>query len=247
MENKIQVSTSEAGSLYIREGALPNLIERKAMSMTTDIKGPHDYYRRKTALKPTSSYEKTDSDWDEFKMLVTVDVSNGVIVFQEDCMTNEGSSTITGKITKDPLLNSLGINSSKKYTSLELGDLLKMNRLLFADRDKHMTLIAALKDFKAKIDTEIQSSNDNKGNKLSHFGQKMSHEYDLTFVLKSPVIKNGPEHSFKVEINHDIRDKQVEFWLESVELHEILLDSFKKLVTEQAESFTTDGVPVVFI
>ncbi len=237
----------DAGQSELRLGSVAPVTERKTMQVSSDIHGPYDFYTQKTNLYSKAQVSGELGLWDPFQMLVTVNRHLGTISFQEDMVTTKGFGTIIGSIQPDPALAKLFINKEHRYSAQQLADKLKMNRLLFVDRDAHMVLINSLKNFKAKVDTYIEEANDSKGNKLAMFSQKVAHDYNLKFTLKSPVVLNGPEHVFLVEINNDIRDKSMEFWLESVELHEIWTESIQKDVDEEVQKFKNDSVPVIFI
>ena len=73
----------------------------------------------------------------------------------------------------------------------------KIQQLLAEDTDdleNELHLVIS----KARVETDLESDNDLKGNKMIHYAQKIRQEHDLKFKLKWPVIVGEPESTFEV-------------------------------------------------
>lgn len=257
---KISVTPGENGEL--RFGTLPDIPQRASYSFEGTIKAPFEYFKARTRLfsneapgiisydnngniLPSTLIQLQQNIWNKFAMVVEVDRENSSILFIENNLTTVASAEVKGSLCLTTEISNLGINARKVYTSKSLSDLLKMNRLLFAESEESMRIVAALRDFAAQVHTEIESANDDKGNKRQVFDQKISQKHELSFTLNWPVIVGEDKCKFKVEICYDIRDRQIEFWLESVEMHEAVMSSQITLIDQEIKKFQEAGITVI--
>lgn len=266
MESKDFKLTLPEGTKEIRFGDLPKLPEyRKRVSyeFKGNIRAPWDYFSKKYALSrhrqsdtvvsipestmvmPANTGGEPLVPFDKFDMLVEVDIAKLTLKFIEDNHTSNGSAVIIGKLEVSPEIKELGINDGRIYTAKELSELLKMRRIMFADRDQNLTLVKSLQAFKAKVEQDIEQANDNKGNKKYVFDQSITQTNDLKFTLNWPILSGEPKVKFEVEINYDVRNSAIVFWLESVEMHESHMMACEALFTEEIAKFTEATVPVV--
>ena len=101
-----------------------------------------------------------------------------------------------------------------------------------------MNIVTKLKNFTAEVSQKIDAIDDKQGTKQLSFMQKVSHEVQLYFILSTPVILGATRSlKFKVDIHFDLRDKAVEFWLESVELKEATDQIKTDIISEQIDRF----------
>lgn len=154
------------GDANIRFGELPKKTVRDSIGIDTDITSPYSYFKRRNEL-----YEDVKDDqridalehehllyWNRYQMCVSINIFNGTIVFHENILTTVNGASISGRIIMDKNLAALKINTETTYTALDLSKLLKMNRLLFSSAEANMKLVADLRAFKAKIETEIDAA-----------------------------------------------------------------------------------------
>jgi hypothetical protein len=242
-------------------GSLPNLVERQGYSFVGNIQAPFDYFHNKYLLSGNDKLAATNlpgepviilrpeaslTPFAKFDMIVEINRKDLSITFREDNHTDKDCATVTGKIALDPKIMEFGINiGSKLYSGQDLAQFLNFNRLLFKERDKCLTLVDALRKFKAKIDQEIEAANDNKGNKKYVFEQAIRQEHELRFQLFWPVISGGEKQEFWVEINFDVQNRQMVFWLESVELNELIMEQTDTLLNAEIKKFKENNVTVV--
>lgn len=224
----------------VRIGTLPDQITRKDYTFKGSIKSPFAYFRGKMALFAVAMHS-----FDKFNMVVEVDRVKMSITFRENNNWADGSATVTGSASLSPEITALGINTTKKYSGVQLSDVLRMNRLLFALPDDCARIVNALRDFKAKIEQHIEAADDKKGNKATVFDQRIQQPHDLKFTLSWPVISGEAKTKFLVEINYDVRDRSIEFWLESVEMHEAIQEQCQALIDGEIAAFKAQDITIV--
>lgn len=230
MDN-IKLNVSEGTQkLVIRTGEAPKNIRLNENDFKGNIYAPADFFTGKLVNNYYASHNFAD-------MLVQYSYDQRTIIFKDNITDNDGSNTVKGFLNRSKEVATLGINNGTKYSSRELAQLLKMNRIMFADRDQCMTLVANLQNFKAKVEADLENSNDNKGNKKFMFEQKVKQEYNLQFVLNSPIFNTDTMYKYTVEIMYDVLDAQVIFWLESVELKELSDSLTKEIIDAQLTRF----------
>lgn len=249
---KIQI-TPEGDELTILklEGSAmaPIPTKRYGAEVRGRLTAPYLYFSGKRRLVAEEGRQKWLDGrpfFDLTDMLVVVNRPEMVITWQENNHLAEPAARVVGAINVNPHLLKLGINSGKKYTARELADVLKMNRLLFSSREDNMVLIAQLMDFRARVEKDIQVTDDKRGNKVDAVAQTVTTKVDLGFNLFCPVLDDVKKVAFRVEINYDIRDRAAEFWLESVELHEYIQEESGRLIDEEVAKFLADGLTVIY-
>jgi len=229
------------GTYTLLTGDAERIFYQASRKHDTVITGPADFFCRKHFNDEGS----ISSHFEYFDMLLTFSISKGEITYIENNSTDEPCTTIIGKLHFNKDLESLNINKNHKYTSHQLSDILKFNRRLFADYDECMKMVTTLKNFTADVSQRIESIDDKQGNKQSAIIQKIYHDVQLSFVLNTPVIIGDTKPlKFKVDVHFDLRDKAVEFWLESVELKEATDEIKTNVISAQIEKFS-GLVPVI--
>lgn len=131
---------------------------------------------------------------------------------------------VKGELTINPLLQNFGINTGNKFTQSDLVSLLKLNRVFFADLDEHAKILSSIKNFKANVNKEIVSSKDGRGNNQNVNNQNITTDLAFDFKLNIPIFKGEKASVFMVEILLDITDAGTRFWLESMELNDLIIN-----------------------
>ena len=228
---------ADGGEVVIRHGdARPEVIAKRT-KLSGTITAPADWVEQKKAA--TYIYEE---DWCH----VVINRDKGTIVFRSnDEDATEGGHTITGRLELATALSALNINSKRTYTAKQLGELLKMNRSLFADREENLKTVTDLQRFRATVTQELEKGDDLKGNKLYHFEQRVETEFDLRFKLATPIWKGQEPATFGVEIRYDVTDGNVVYWLESVELKDLQDTQLDTIIDTQIARLREMGMPVI--
>lgn len=128
-------------------------------------------------------------------------------------------------------------NSSRTF-------MLKMNRIYFADRDENMAIVSSLEKLRVRVTQEIENGNDFKGNKKHLFEQNVQHEIRLQFTLVVPLYKGQEKKSFLVDVNFDITDGNTVFWLESVDLKELMETERIRIIDSQISKM--GGLTIIY-
>ncbi len=237
-------------ALHITQAEIPMpiIVQRSKYEYSGNIHAPFEYYDGKLTLcideKRIEDFNG-NPQYDKFDMVVEVNLEALKISFIENNHHAIETARVNGTINFPKELTQLGINTGKKYTGKELADTLQMNRLMFISKEENFRIVTALRNFKAKIDIDLENQDDLKGNKLQHYAQKIRQEYDLNFKLKWPVILGEEPVTFDVEINFDLRDKAVEFTLFSVEMKELQDEAAGELIAAEVLKFKNASVTVV--
>ena len=241
MDNKYNFSVaSEDGELTIRTGEAAAIIRPRKIELSGQITAPAEWYTQKKA----KGY-----GYDGSLLHVLVDRQRGRIVFHSNDDAGEeleGGHVITGKLELNAELAELHINNPRNtHTAAQIAALIRGNGLLFATREEHREVLSGLSGFKGEVTTKLKEENDFRGNVVSEFESKMRSDFRLEFDLKTPVFAGQEPQKFRVEIRFDIREREVNYWLESLELSEIIKGSRDAIIETQLEPFRADGLPII--
>lgn len=110
---------------------------------------------------------------------------------------------IEGRLLISTEFKKFGINSGEYTTGLQLSDLIRMNRSCFEDKKKAMELVTIMRNFKATVTTQLEMSDDKKGNTAQLRRQTVEGHQPPAFELCIPIFKGQPKVKFTVEIDID--------------------------------------------
>lgn len=235
--SNLKIENYDGEDIVVRSGPAPDILQKSGVVVKGDITAPYRWIKGKSdagvPVDPKTSHIK-------------VDPSNGLITLIANESFEKLYDIIKGTISENPELSKFSINEhSHRTTPVSMKQLLKINRMYFDSKEENMRIVSDLEKFKVKASTEIQQSNDFKGNKKYLFEQSVEQELDLSFVLNMPIFKGGEKRKFKVDINFDIRDSAIEFWLESIELKEIQERDKENMLQDQAKQLS--GYTLIYV
>lgn len=195
MENiQLNITPNEQGEMMLRIGEALKVYDPVKVEITGNIDTPANWLRKKVTM---------------FNQLlcnvfVNIEARRITLTINEK---NKFSSIISGVIELHPYFTKWGINSPEKtFSSHELAQAVKMNRFMFADKETAMKLVAVFHNFKAKVEKEIELSDDKRGNRTNLQRQVISTmSIPLSFKLNVPIFKGQPaiEIPVEIEINAD--------------------------------------------
>ena len=107
---------------------------------------------------------------------------------------------VRGKLELSEEMNRLGINNGEYITAFEMADLIKTNRSCFESTTVAMKLVTELRNFKAKVDKEIEASDDKRGNRRILAAQVVESNLPSSFRIVIPVFKGQPKQPIEVEV-----------------------------------------------
>jgi len=178
----------DAKILEVRQGDCLPLREPVKMSISGLINSPYNYLsKRLEEVDLKASHLTVDMD------------SRGLSLHCDE--GNHYGAEINGKVKLDKGFEGFGINTSKMYTTFDLADFIKMNRYCFEKKDIAMSLVTLLRNFKAKVDKDVENSDDSRGNKRMLLSQKIESNIPESFKLVMPIFAGQEKVSFEVEIN----------------------------------------------
>lgn len=209
METKLDL-TITGNELTIREGEAPKLYDPEKVELSGTITAPADFAEKRKSIIPQL---ETNVLADYTKRTIKLTISEN----------SKFKSIITGTLETFPELADMHINGKKTYSHKELLDMIKFKGAYFKNKEEHTTLLTALKNFDAKVNQVFANANDYKGAAATQKVVEIKTNVGLEFTLAIPMFTGGDITSFLVDINVDINNGGVIFWLESVQLHDLMV------------------------
>ena len=220
------------GEVVIREGEAVKQREPERVK----IKGIIDAPARWLEMRHDCIKEKTCH--------VLVDRENVYIELR--CNENNYyGSLITGCLELSQEYRRFGIIEGRYVTNFELAELIKMNRSYFENRSVAMKLVTELQNFKAKIDKEVEQSDNNRGDKRLLVSQAVQHNLPEAFSLTLPIFKGVPSQTMLVEVY--VNPADLTCTLVSPEANDIIVDSRDALMDAVIDRIKTATPDVVII
>jgi len=177
----------------------------------------------------------TPFDWLE-KRIDTVNQKRANILVDREAMTitlttNEDDEYTTGKIKGavefSEIFERFGINDCEKgWIPAKLGQFLRLNRVVFEDKEKCMTLVSKLKNFTAKVNAEIQKMRDSSGSTADVYRQTVESSLDNSFTVRMPIFKGTEPQNIEVEFDNYVMNGEVMLQLVSPGANEVA-ESYK--------------------
>lgn len=184
---KFEGDESQVKTLNIFHGNHLEPREPEKVNISGTISAPVEYLRKRVGvIDQLKSY-----------VLVNRDELSIGLIFDE---TNFYKSTVIGKLQLSKEIKLFGINSGKEYSTFALADLIKMNRSHFESKEVAMKLVSNLREFKAKIDKDIELSKDDRANYAIKKVQSVESNIPKAFNLIIPLFKGMARVVIEVEI-----------------------------------------------
>jgi hypothetical protein len=154
-------------------------------------------------------------------------------------VTNENdeykSGLISGHIEVHPKFKEFGVNSVKTWEPNLLGQFFKMNRACFANKDENMNLVTILKNFQAKVNTQIEKTKSDNGDFADNYNGVVQSNLPGAFKLKMPLFKGHQAEEFEVEFYASVNGRSVLLQLCSPAAQETLDLIKDQLIDEQID------------
>lgn len=175
------------GEVIIREGQALPVREPERVIITGTIDAPARFAEMRSERIP--------------QIVSHVLVNREEMTIKLSCNENNPyGSRITGKLEISPEFKKMGINSGNYITNFEMAELIKMNRAYFENRQEAMKLVSDLQQFKARVNKEVEDSNDNRGNRHLLLDQAVQHNLPEKFTLDIPLFKGEGKQHIEVEV-----------------------------------------------
>lgn len=154
-------------------------------------------------------------------------------------VTNEtdkrNTAVITGQLDLYPKFVQFGINTDKQWEPSQLSRFFKLHRAFFSDSVKNMELVSILKNFKAKIQQNVENSRQDNGSRTDNFSQIVNSNLPSSFVVNMPIFKGRPTESIEVELIADVDGRDVKLSLCSPGAAVVIETERDKAIDEQLD------------
>jgi hypothetical protein len=231
MENLTLKVESANGEITIREGQALELQQPEKINLTGDINTVKSFIeKRKGADLITGKLQYINPS----TAVVIVDKAAYSLTLKLD-PENVYGTEVTAKLEIEPELLKFQIETGKKFTQQELIKLLKYGKRWFYDDQAHAELLLAYMKLDVRVTADLKNdAPDNKGNRFNSFEKKVTSNIPNDFIMSIPLFKGQEPKRFRVEIAMDSTDGSVKFWLESVEMAELIDIESERLLKLQA-------------
>ena len=161
--------------------------------------------------------------------------------------TNYYQDVITGVLQPSKEMVEFGINTDKKWEPIKLSQFLKMHRAFFTDKSQNMMLVSTLKNFKAKVNQDIERSKEENGSKVDNYSQVVDSNLPKSFKLNIPLFKGFACEEIEVEIYADVDGRDVSLSLVSAGANEAIEEYKNKVIDEQLDAIRQIAPGIVII
>ena len=161
--------------------------------------------------------------------------------------TNYYQDVITGVLQPSKEMVEFGINTDKKWEPIKLSQFLKMHRAFFTDKSQNMMLVSTLKNFKAKVNQDIERSKEENGSKVDNYSQVVDSNLPKSFKLNIPLFKGFACEEIEIEIYADVDGRDVSLSLVSAGANEAIEEYKNKVIDEQLDAIRQIAPDIVII
>ena len=161
--------------------------------------------------------------------------------------TNFYQTEINGILQASKEMMEFGINTDKKWEPIKLSQFFKMHRAFFKDKSENMTLVSTLKNFKAKVNQDIERSKEENGSKTDNYSQVVDSNLPKSFKLNIPLFKGFANEEIEVEIYADVDGRDVSLSLVSAGANEAIEEYKNKVIDEQLDAIRQIAPDIVII
>lgn len=208
IEKLTELNTEEGQETIIRFGDALPLQEPKAVSISGTIDAPARWVeKRKDDIVSADAHVLVDRD----HMSITL-------------KTDENSSysdQIVGVLTLSSEMQEFGINTGESMSCFDMADRIKQLRTYFETQQEAMKLVTELRNFKAKIDKELELNDDKRGNQMIFKAQTVESNLPKSFNVNMPIFKGTEKRTFEVEV--EINPNDLSCTLVSPDAHDIVV------------------------
>ena len=220
------------GSIIFREGQALPLHEPEKVQLLGTIDAPARWIeKRADTINQKECYVEVNRE----KMIISL-------------RTDESSyygTAVYGKLELSPEYNKFGINGGEYITNFEMAELFKMNRAYFENRSVAMKLVTDLQNFKAKVDKEIENSDNKRGDRRILVNQVVQSNLPEAFNLVIPVFKGCEKQTVQVEVY--VNPNDFTCTLVSAQSNELIIETRDTIIDEVLERIRTTCPDIVII
>ena len=219
--------------VVLREGTAPEQLEIKEperVMIDGTIDAPYRWLEKRIDLINQKSSN----------IIVNRDKMGMILTINE---TNYYQDVITGVLQPSKEMVEFGINTDKKWEPIKLSQFLKMHRAFFTDKSQNMMLVSTLKNFKAKVNQDIERSKEENGSKVDNYSQVVDSNLPKSFKL----FKGFACEEIEIEIYADVDGRDVSLSLVSAGANEAIEEYKNKVIDEQLDAIRQIAPDIVII
>lgn len=225
----------EQKELIIRQGLAEPIVTPNQVRLAGNIQAPGDFFENRKDLL------------DFTKIHLLVDRPNRTLLLVTNEQYRTENHEVSGTLAVNPKLREMQINTEKTFSLQEIIKLIKFRRHLFATIGDYSKLMESLKTFNVKSTSEATIANDGRGNTTKNFEKQVKIDLLSSFPLLMNLYQGERDYSFTVELLYDYTDGGgIRFWLESVELAEMLEQHLEEILKREVERFGKNTVAVIW-
>lgn len=208
IEKLTEMNIEDGKDMVIRFGDALPLKEPKYVSINGTIDAPARWVeKRKDDIVSADAHILVDRD----HMTITLNTDEN----------NFYSDQIVGTLTLSTEMQEFGINTGEYMSCFDMADRIKQLRTYFETQQDAMKLVTELRNFKAKVDKELELSDDKRGNQKILREQTVESNLPKSFNVNMPIFKGTEKRTFEVEV--EINPNDLSCTLVSPDAHDIVV------------------------
>ena len=223
--------------VILREGKASNVIDPKEPEIVVidgTIEAPQRWLEKRIDL----------IDQKASNIIVNRDTMKIALTTDE---TNYYRTKISGTLEASQEIKAFGINTDKSWEDSKRSQFFKMHRSFFKDKTENMELVSKLKNFKAKINQDIERSREENGSKVDNYSQVVDSNLPKSFKLNIPLFKGFAPEEIEVEIYADVDGRNVSLSLVSAGANEAIEEYKNRVIDEQLDGIRQIAPDIVII
>lgn len=208
IEKLTEMNIEDGKDIVIRFGDAIPLQEPKYVSIHGTIDAPARWVeKRKDDIVSADAHVLVDRD----RMTITLNTDENSAYMDQ----------IVGTLTLSTEMQEFGINTGEYMSCFDMADRIKQLRTYFDTQQEAMKLVTELRSFKAKIDKELELSDDKRGNQTIMRAQTVESNLPKSFKVNMPIFKGTEKRTFEVEV--EINPNDLSCTLVSPDAHDIVV------------------------
>lgn len=208
IEKLTEMNIEDGKDIVIRFGDALPLKEPKAVSIHGTIDAPARWVeKRKDDIVSADAHVLVDRD----RMTITLNTDENSAYMDQ----------IVGTLTLSTEMQEFGINTGEYMSCFDMADRIKQLRTYFETQQEAMKLVTELRNFKAKIDKELELNDDKRGNQMIFKAQTVESNLPKSFKVNMPIFKGTDKRTFEVEV--EINPNDLSCTLVSPDAHDIVV------------------------
>lgn len=208
IEKLTEMNIEDGKDIVIRFGDALPLKEPKYVSIHGTIDAPARWVeKRKDDIVSADAHVLVDRN----RMTITLNTDENSAYMDQ----------IVGTLTLSTEMQEFGINTGEYMSCFDMADRIKQLRTYFETQQEAMKLVTELRNFKAKIDKELELSDDKRGNQTIMRAQTVESNLPKSFKVNMPIFKGTEKRTFEVEV--EINPNDLSCTLVSPDAHDIVV------------------------